>query len=168
MPPLGLPPIQLAKIAGARVTATVGTRNLNFPRQALGADDVLDYKTAEGKSLVPPSGKPYDVVFDCTEPDTHSWDAVSPRLTDNGVWMDIGPSGANLFTSLWHGFWAKGKRMKTLVMVPHQDDLKVLGDLAVEGKVKAVIDSCLPFAKVPDAWEKSIEGHVTGKVTVKH
>ena len=168
MPPLWFPSIQLAKVAGARVTATVGTRNLTLAKHTLGADDVLDYKTAEGKSLTPPSGNPYDVVFDCTEPDTYDWNTVASRLTADGVWMDIGPSGANLFTSLWHGFWSKGKRLKTLVMAPHKDDLKVLGDLAVEGKLKVVVDSCLPFSKAPEGWEKSIGGHVTGKVVIKH
>ena len=35
-----------------------------------------------------------------------------------------------------------------------------------EGKLKTVVDSRHPFEKAAAAWEKSMSGHITGKVIV--
>ncbi|KAF3332708.1 hypothetical protein FCM35_KLT02285 [Carex littledalei] len=43
--------VQLAKLGGHHVTATCGARNVDLVR-SLGADEVLDYKTPEGKTLI--------------------------------------------------------------------------------------------------------------------
>jgi NADPH:quinone reductase-like Zn-dependent oxidoreductase len=76
---------QLAKLEGAHVTATCGARNVDLIR-SLGADEVLDYNTPEGKQLKSPSGKKYDAVFHCAHYQPFSY--FKPQLTPDGKVLD--------------------------------------------------------------------------------
>ena len=65
--------VQLAKWRGAHVIATASSRNLEFVR-ALGADEVIDYRTIPFEKVVREIG----VVFDGVDGETlaPSWDLL--------------------------------------------------------------------------------------------
>lgn len=52
-------------------------------------------------------------------------------------------------------------------MIQRGEDLRVLVQLAKEGKLKTVIDSKYLVNKAKDAWSKSIDGHATGKIIIE-
>ncbi|XP_002975582.2 chloroplast envelope quinone oxidoreductase homolog [Selaginella moellendorffii] len=155
--------VQLAKLAGAHVTATCGARNVDLVR-SLGADEVLDYKTPEGAALKSPSGKKYDVVLQCAT--TMPWSTFQPVLSSKGKVIDLTPSFGVMLTSAFKFLTMSKQKMTIFVMSANAKDLGELAELVNEKKVKSLIDSEFPLDKAEDAWAKSIESHATGKIVV--
>jgi len=94
--------LQLAKLAGAHVTATCGARNIEFVK-SLGADEVLDYRTPEGQALKSPAGVKYDVLLDGTPNGT--WKVVGPVLTPAGECSTV--QGCTIMTALPCALWCQ-------------------------------------------------------------
>ncbi|CAL5034751.1 unnamed protein product [Urochloa decumbens] len=161
---VGLYAVQLAKLAGLHVTATCGARNVELVK-SLGADEVLDYRTPEGASLQSPSGKKYDGVVHCTI--GVSWSTFDPVLTPSGKVVDITPNFIAILKSVLHKVTFARKRLVPLLLSPNKADLEFLVGLLKDGKLKTVIDSRFPLSEVSKAWERSIEGHATGKIIVE-
>ncbi|GJP41575.1 hypothetical protein CLOM_g1233 [Closterium sp. NIES-68] len=181
--------VQLAKAAGAHVTATVGARNLAFARN-LGADEVLDYNSAEGKQLFPsPSPSPvtslsaptavqnasavpppinglYDAVIGCAF-NSPAVSAVDRVLRPEGKWVHVSPALSEFALGLWRRFALRPKKIFCVMVENRGADLEVLGRMVGEGKVKVVVESSVPFEEAREAWRKSMEGHVTGKLVVR-
>eukprot|EP00850_Spirogloea_muscicola_P001038 SM000004S14908 [mRNA] locus=s4:126085:127747:- [translate_table: standard] len=156
--------VQLAKLAGAHVTATVGARNFDYVK-GLGADEVIDYKSEEGRALKSPSGKLYDIVVDGTghgEP----WSKVRRVLAPGGRHVVLVPSGWVFLNLVGQTLAFAGKRQLPCICSVNKKDLELVVELAAAGKLRTTIDASLPFDKAPEAWAKSIDGHVTGKVIV--
>ncbi|CAI5980027.1 unnamed protein product [Closterium sp. NIES-65] len=184
--------VQLAKAAGAHVTATVGTRNLAFARTVLGADEVFDYNSAAGKQLFPspppspspvislskphaaqvassaepPSSGLYDVVIDCS-PNSLAVSAVDRVLRPEGKWVHVIPPFSVFALGLWRRFAGRPKKIYNVMMENRGSDLEVVGRMVEEGKVKVVIEGSVPFEEAREAWRKSMDGHVTGKLVVR-
>ncbi|TVU13832.1 hypothetical protein EJB05_37263 [Eragrostis curvula] len=161
---VGLYALQLAKLAGLHITATCGARNMELVR-SLGADEVLDYRTPEGASLKSPSGKKYDGVVHCTV--GISWSTFEPVLSSNGKVIDLTPNFSAILKSVLHKVTFARKQLVPLLVSPNQADLEFLVALLKDGKMKTLIDSRFPLSDVTKAWEKSIEGHATGKIIVE-
>ncbi|KAG0492823.1 hypothetical protein HPP92_006221 [Vanilla planifolia] len=156
--------VQLAKVANLHVTATCGSRNIEFVK-SLGADEVLDYKTPDGAALKSPSGKKYDAVVHCTV--GISWSTFEPNLSESGKVVDITPSASTFLNfAVKKLTWAK-KKIEPLFAKVNKEDLQYLVGLVKEGKLKTVVDSRYPLEKAEDAWAKSMDGHATGKIIVE-
>ncbi|KAJ7298117.1 hypothetical protein O6H91_Y016000 [Diphasiastrum complanatum] len=155
--------VQLAKLGGAHVTATCGSRNLELVK-SLGADEVLDYKTQEGSDLKSPSGRKYDVVIHCTT--GIPWVKFQSVLKPRGKVLDLVPSAAGFARNLFTKFSFSKKKLVLLFLYPNSKDLKIVVDLVKEGKLKTLIDSKFSLEEAKDAWKKSSEGHATGKIVV--
>lgn len=156
--------VQLAKLGNTHVTATCGARNIEFVKN-LGADEVLNYKTPEGSSLKSPSGKKYDVVIHCTT--GISWSTFEPNLSRKGKVVDLTPGGRAFWTYAMNKITFSKKQLQPLIVVPKVEEIECLLNYVKEGKLKTVIDSRYPLSRAEEAWEKSIEGHATGKVVVE-
>lgn len=157
--------VQLAKLANAHVTATCGARNIDLVKN-LGADEVLDYKTPEGESLMSPSGRKYDAVVHCAT--AIGWSVFEPNLSENGIVVDLTPGPSAMWTYAVKKFtWSK-KKLFPFILIPKDDQcLKCLVALMKEGKLKTIIDSKYPLSKAEEAWSKGISGHATGKIIVE-
>lgn len=160
---VGLYAVQLAKMAGLHVTATCGARNVELVR-SLGADEVLDYKTAEGASMRSPSGRKYDGVVHCTV--GVGWSTFEPLLSGTGKLVDITASLSAFLRAALHRVTFARKRLVPLLLWPNKADLEFLVGLVKDGKLKTVVDSRFPLGEANKAWEKSIDGHATGKIIV--
>jgi NADPH:quinone reductase-like Zn-dependent oxidoreductase len=156
--------VQLAKLAGLHITATCGARNMELVK-SLGADEVLDYKTPEGASLQSPSGKKYDVVIHCAV--GISWSTFEPVLATTGRVIDVTPNFTSILKWALHKVTFARKRLVPLHLSPNKADLEFLIGLLKDGKLKTLIDSRFPLSEVSKAWQKSIEGHTTGKIIVE-
>ncbi|MQL69863.1 hypothetical protein Taro_002165 [Colocasia esculenta] len=158
--------VQLAKLAGLHVTATCGARNIELVK-SLGADEVLDYRTQEGKSLTSPSGHKYDIVINCAH--GMPWSVLEPNLSDNGKVADVSPTAGDALTFAVTKVTFSKKQRFPIMLFPSEKarDLEFLIGLAKEKKLKTVIDSIFPLAKAEDAFARIVEGHATGKIIVE-
>ncbi|KAL4368194.1 hypothetical protein GQ457_05G004000 [Hibiscus cannabinus] len=156
--------VQLAKLANAHVTATCGARNMDLIRR-LGADEVLDYKTPEGKALTSPSGRKYDIIIHCTT--NIPWSTFAANLTPKGKVVDTTPGFGNMMSAAMKKITCSKKKLVVVLTDPKKENLDYLVKLVKSGKLKPVIDSKHPLNKVGEAWGKSMEGHATGKIIVE-
>ncbi|CAK9866944.1 unnamed protein product, partial [Sphagnum jensenii] len=154
--------VQLAKLAGVHVTATCGARNIDLIK-SLGADEVLDYKTPEGKNLQSPSGKKYDVVLNYS---LQPFSSFKPQLAPQGKVIDISGSPKLFLTKAIQIVTFQKQRLVPFFMANNGDDLQFVTNLVKEGKLKTIIDSTYPLSKAEDAWVRCIEGRATGKIVV--
>ena len=155
--------LQIAKLAGAHVTATCGARNIALIK-SLGADEVLDYNTPEGANLQSPSGRKYDAVIHCSK--YRPFSNFKPHLTKDAKVVDLTPSPKGLLTTGFQLATFSNQRYIPFLMSANGKDLEILTDLVKDGKLKTVIDSTFPLSRAEEAWRKQIEGHSTGKVVV--
>ncbi|KAJ4790981.1 hypothetical protein LUZ62_042227 [Rhynchospora pubera] len=156
--------VQLAKLGGLHVTATCGARNIDLVK-SLGADEVLDYRTPEGKTLKSPSGKKYDAVVHCTV--GFAWSVFEKNLSEKGKVIDLTPGFSSIVTSALKKITFSKKQLVPFLPKIGSKDLEFLVGLVKDGKLKPVIDSVHSFDKAPEAWAKSMEGHATGKIIIE-
>ncbi|CAL9203591.1 unnamed protein product, partial [Musa hybrid cultivar] len=156
--------VQLAKLGNLHVTATCGARNMELVR-SLGADEVLDYKTPEGKSLKSPSGRKYDIVVHCTS--SVGWSSLESNLAAHGKVVDLNPSPGGFLRSALKQLTCSNKKLVLLFAMATKEDLQFLVELVKGGKLRTVIDSRCALGKAEEAWAKIMEGHATGKIIVE-
>jgi len=148
--------VQIAKSYGPEVTGVTSTRNIELVR-SLGADHVLDYTTTDFVQ----NGRRYDLILD----------TVGNRsLSDLRRGLAIGGKAAVTgFTSLGNLLAVSLRGGKDVAQVQAHvsaEDLEVLSELILAGKVRPYIDRRYKFAEVPAAIAYVEEGHARGKVVV--
>ncbi|RSM81989.1 NAD(P)-dependent alcohol dehydrogenase [Kibdelosporangium aridum] len=153
--------VQIGKLFGAHVTALAGAKNLDFVR-GLGADEALDYKTADlsGQGA-------FDVIMD-TVGTQH---AAYRRLLAPGGRMvaiafdveNILPSVAYILGSTVHG----SRRVRFSSRIPRPELLAELTRYAHNGDVRPVVDTVHPLASLAAAHRALEAGGVRGKHVVQ-
>ncbi|XP_002978323.2 chloroplast envelope quinone oxidoreductase homolog [Selaginella moellendorffii] len=165
--------VQLAKLTGAHVVATCGSRNIDLIK-SLGADEVLDYKTPQGAKLQSSSCSKFDVIIHCAY-HRPPWSTFEHVLTRKGIVVDITPASESTTSSLKRKFDKAVKLITSqeaigslvpLYLTPHTSGIEALVDMMQKGKLKTIIDSVHPISNVTAAWFKCMEGHATGKIVV--
>lgn len=141
--------VQLARHAGAHVTATASARNLGFLRE-LGADEAIDYRSTDFTRL-----PPFDVILDTVGGETtaRSWEALREggtlaTLIDFAIAPRRGRHGAFVFFS------------------DATAALREAVKLFKAGKLNIVIDSRYRLGEAQAALDQVAAGHVRGKVVI--
>jgi NADPH:quinone reductase-like Zn-dependent oxidoreductase len=149
--------VQLAKAAGAEVTAVTSTPNLDLVR-SLGADHVVDYTTTD----VARDGGRYDLVLDTvgnrSVPDLKR--ALAPG----------GKAAVSGFTSVPRMLAVSLRGGQDVVPVQAHvtgEDLELLAKLIEAGKLRPRIDRRYPFAELPAAVAYLEQGRARAKVVVE-
>lgn len=152
--------IQLCKMWGAEVTAVDHTSKLERLK-ALGADHVIDYN----KENYTHSGKQYDLILDSIA--LHKRADYKQVLKPNGHFVMVGGDPKLIMSVAFKSMFAKSNGQQ-LGLLAHKANhrLEELAELAVQGKVKPVIDSSYPLEQTPAAIQKLGDGKVFGKVVV--
>ena len=150
---VGAMAVQLAKHAGAEVTAVCSGANADLVR-GLGADHVIDY-TAEDFTR---RGLRYDVIMD--NQGNATYQRVKGSLAPGGrVLMVIGDLWPMIAAS-----WQKAVVRGTATISANH--LQTLLALTEGGALRPVIDSVLPFDKIVHAHRRVDSGHKAGSVVV--
>jgi NADPH:quinone reductase-like Zn-dependent oxidoreductase len=149
---VGIFAIQLARLRGAHVFATVSARNRDFVMQ-LGAEQVIDYATQRFEDVV----RDVDLVFDGVGGDTfqRSWNVLKPT--------------GRLITIAASGEAATDERTKQsfFIVELNQTQLIEIGKLLDTGALKPVVDSVLPLEEASAAYSVSAKpSHGRGKLVV--
>lgn len=159
----GLFAIQLAKRAGAHVTAVDNAEKLEFMR-SLGADEVIDYRAEDFTRCE----EPYDRILDLVA--GRSVFALRRALAPGGRYLYVGGPLFGLLRVLTIGWIAgrvTGRRLGLLTVKAGPDHFGPLADLCVAGDVKILIDRRFGLDEVPEALSYLGEGHVLGKAIVE-
>lgn len=144
--------IQLARLRGARVSATVSARNLEFVA-GLGAEQVIDYRAVPFEDEV--SGM--DVVLDTVGGDTlqRSWGVLGP--------------GGRMVTVAAASETATDDRVKQafFIVEPNREQLTRIGDLLESREIQPVVDAVIPFADAAAAYTGEVrQRRARGKLVV--
>jgi NADPH:quinone reductase-like Zn-dependent oxidoreductase len=162
---LGIAGVQIAKLFGAKVLATVGSDAKIEKAKKLGADEVLNHTTqdiaAEVRRLTNKRG--VDVVFEHVGEAT--WEKSILSLAYGGKLVICGATtGCIGRTDLRHVFW------KQLSLLGSHEGNK--GELLTalrfveEGKLKPVVDRVLPLEKAAEAQQIVESRQQFGKIVL--
>jgi NADPH:quinone reductase-like Zn-dependent oxidoreductase len=152
---VGTAAVQLARHAGAHVTAVCNGKNVELVR-SLGADEVIDYEHEDFTR----NGRTYDVIFDAVG--KHSYRQCRRALKHDGLYIDTD------LGFMWHVplLALVNKRVKLGVAKYRKDDVVFLKELIEAGEYRAVIDRRYPLEDVVDATRYVETGQKTGNVVL--
>nr|MDT0662753.1 NAD(P)-dependent alcohol dehydrogenase [Micromonospora sp. DSM 115978] len=158
--------IQLAKLAGAEVTAVCSTRNVATAR-SLGADRVVDYTRVD---FTRDAGR-HHLLLDI--PANRSIVDMRRVLTPDGTRVVIsGPKDNRLFgpaTALVKALLAgrlPGPRMVGMLTRNSVPDLDELASLLAAGRLTPVVERTCSLPELPDALRLVGAGHARGKIVI--
>jgi NADPH:quinone reductase-like Zn-dependent oxidoreductase len=155
----GMYAIQLAKLAGAEVTAVDNREKLEFMR-SVGADHVIDYTRQDWAG-------PYDRILDLVG--TRSAARCARALKPGGRYLFVGGSMSLLLQMLVVGPTlgrTEDKKVRILAVRQGVSGLSTLVEHVQAGRVTTHIDRRFALAEVPEALRWVGEGHAKGKVVV--
>ncbi|WP_067820228.1 NADP-dependent oxidoreductase [Actinomadura kijaniata] len=145
--------VQIAKARGAYVVGTASAPKHDFVR-GLGADEVVDYTTADFAEVV----RDVDVVLDAVGGE------YGPRslrtLRRGGVLVSIVNHVRDLDVDRY------GVRAEEMLVEADHASMKQVAALVEAGRLRVAIDSVFPLADAAGAHERGETGRVTGKVVL--
>lgn len=146
--------IQLAKHIGAHVIATAGTANVEFVR-SLGADQVIDYRTADFTKIV----KDVDAVFDTVGGDvaTRSFSVLKPG--GRAAFIASGPQAPKPVRSDVSAIRPAVPRTRA--------HMERVAELVQSGVVRPPHVTVYGLADAREALRVSAERHLRGKLVLK-
>lgn len=157
---IGTAAVQLAKAAGARVTAVVATRHVELAR-SLGAERVVDY-TAEDFTRI---GERFDGLLDAVGKTTYLRCRRLLKPEAMFVGTDMGPWGQTLLLTICRAITGRPNVTVPMgVRVPGFADF--LRARMAAGELRAVIDRRYPLDAIADAYRYVETGQKTGIVVI--
>jgi NADPH:quinone reductase-like Zn-dependent oxidoreductase len=156
--------IQMARLKGAdSITAIDNNEKLDFMK-SLGADACFDYKTQDATKL---SSK-FDVIIDFVS--TNAFFNYKNVLKPTGEYKMVGGLFRNILKVGLFGGGGNGSPKFSLFQHDTNnqlEDLKIIAEKVLEGKIRINIDQIFEFKDVPKAVEYVANGHSKGKVVVE-
>jgi NADPH:quinone reductase-like Zn-dependent oxidoreductase len=151
--------VQLAKLAGAHVTAVASGPKLPFVLD-LGADEAVDYQRHDVTGL----DARFDVVLDVTG--RLAFAAVQPILTDRGVLVSTRPISSDAVRALApRPLRGTDQRFVAVATRARSQDLTRLATLVDTGRLRPALDRAFPLADIALAHQHA-ETDVRGKVVI--
>jgi len=146
--------VQLAHWRGAYVVGTTSARNLDLARE-LGADSVIDYNGARFEEQVHGA----DVVLDTVGGDTleRSWGV----LRRGGVLVTIAGTAPHDKAAQY------GVRGVNFIVKPSRAELKEIGRLIENRRLRPIIEATFPLEEARRAFEYGASGHNRGKIVLQ-
>lgn len=163
--------VQLAKAAGAEVTAVDHSRKLELLR-SLGADRVIDYTTED----VTRARERYDLVFDVVG--NHAFTAYRRVLATGGAYVLIGHDQFGATGRRWLGSvprmlglmarsTADPRLPKPSFQTPdRRQSMARLGDLLERGALTPVVARAFPLEETTEAVAFLTSGQAIGRIVV--
>ena len=148
---VGIFAVQLARLHGANVTATVSQRNAELV-SSLGARTVIDYRTSRFEEYA----RDMDVVFDTVGGATldRSWAVLKP----NGRMVTVAAGAEEI----------KDPRTKEafFIVEPNRKQLVEMGSLFEKGSLRTIVDVVVPLSRAAEAYAGTLARQGRGKVVV--
>lgn len=157
--------VQLARSAGASVTAVVGTRNVELAR-SLGATEVIDHRRTEVIAL----HQHFDTVIDLAG--SHRLSDLRRLLTRRGTLVVVGGQDPQSITGMQRFAGAAirspftTRRLVPLFATQDRDALDRLMSLVESGEIRPVVGRTYDLSDTAGALAQIETGHTTGKIVV--
>jgi len=140
---VGLFAVQLARHHAAHVIATASAQKADLVKQ-IGAEQVIDYRTARFEDEL----DPVDVIFDAVGGETleRSWKLLK--------------AGGRLVTIAAESESVTGQRVKDafFIVEPNAKQLDGIAQLIDGGQLKTFMSAALPLSDAPQAYLKAVPG----------
>lgn len=146
--------VQLAKLMGAKVTAVCSSSRTEAMK-ALGAVEVIDYKTADFKKLE----KKYDHIFDAVG--LAPFNKLKHLIKEKGKFVTVAMNLGLLFNS-----FSNKDTLEMGVTKQTKEGLIYLSKLIENEDLKPVIDREFDLDEIRDAHEYVDRGHKFGNVLI--
>ncbi|MBI5379533.1 MAG: zinc-binding dehydrogenase [Nitrospirae bacterium] len=162
---IGSAAVQIARLAGARVLATVGSEE-KIPRaKGLGVDEVIHHGREDvgARAQALTGGRGVDVVFEHIGPAT--WGQSLAALAKGGRLVTCGATTGGEATVSLRAFYMRQIAVYGSLM-GRRSELDLLTRLVGEGKLKPVIDSVFPLAEARQAQERMLARRQFGKIVL--
>jgi len=162
---VGVAAIQIAKLYGAKVITTVGSDDKLAPARALGADEVINYRTTDFAAAVRTiTGKRgVDVVLDHVGGDVFASSIRAVRV--GGRVVTCGATGGfHPAIDLRHVFFRQVEILGSTM--GRKADLLAVLDHVAAGRLRPVVHQVLPLAQAADAHRLLESRAVFGKVVL--
>jgi NADPH:quinone reductase-like Zn-dependent oxidoreductase len=166
--------IQIAKTLGCHVIVSCSTAKSTLCK-ALGADEIIDYKTTNVSEKLRELGKVFALVVDNignSPPDLFR--VADQILLPGGKFKYVGgglsfATVRNLLPSTLLPSFLGGAShsFEPYLTKKNQSDLEQVAKLLSEGKIKTVIDSTWKFEMALDAFKKLKTGSSSGKIIIQ-
>ncbi len=158
--------IQIAKLLGATVIATTGGPDKARRARELGADEALDYRTADVPAAVKQltSGEGVDVVIDSVGAAT--WTSSLECLGKGGRLATCGATAGPLTELDIRTLWRKQITLSGSTMASDEEFRAVMALLA-QGRLRPVVDRVYPLSETRAAVEYLHSAAQFGKVVVE-
>jgi NADPH:quinone reductase-like Zn-dependent oxidoreductase len=157
--------VQIAKLAGATVIATVGSQHKRQQAKALGADEVIEYQREDFLSRVNALTRDQgvDVVVEHIGPQT--WEGSVKALAKGGRLVTCGAtSGPSTTLDLRYLF---SRQLNVLgSMMGTRAELLHLMSLVAKRKLKPVLDTIYPLREAKRAQQRMLDRDVFGKLVL--
>lgn len=153
--------IQLAKRAGAHVTAVDNETKLEFMR-SVGADEVVDYRSEDFVDRAP-----FEHILDLVA--HRSVFAYRRALAPGGRYRCVGGSVRSLLRIVTVGAvagWLTRRHLGLLIVKEGPEHFGPLADLCVAGEIRIAIDRTFTLDDVPAALAHVGGGRALGKVVI--
>lgn len=156
---VGSAAVQLAKHFGAEVTGVTSAGNVDLVH-SLGADHVIDYRRDDFTQ----NGEAYDIILNANG--SVPFRKVEGSLRPGGRLLLVLASARQIM-GLERPGRGSSKRIIAGVAKPAADDLRLLLQLAAEGKFTPVVDRIYPFDSIREAHAYVDTGRKRGNVVLK-
>src|SRR5215471_2476109 len=146
--------VQFAHFRGAHVICTASGSKIQLLRD-LGADDVIDYRSARFDEKV----RDLDVVLDTVGNETleRSWKVVRRGGVLITIVGDVPQDKAEKY----------GVRAKSILVQPSRPELIQIADLIDGGLIRPVVEAVFPLSDARSAYEQGLAGHNSGKTVLQ-
>jgi NADPH:quinone reductase-like Zn-dependent oxidoreductase len=155
---VGTAAVQLAHLAGARVTAVCSGGKADLVR-SLGADRVIDYTVTD----FPREPDRYDIIVDCAG--SIPFDRLEPLITPGGTLLAVISDLRGLLTARGRSR-RTGKHIVTGNVPFTGEQLADVARLAEAGAFRPVIDRTFPLSEIAEAHRYVDTGRKRGNVVV--
>jgi NADPH:quinone reductase-like Zn-dependent oxidoreductase len=146
--------VQMARWCGARVIATASSRSAGLVRE-LGADEVVDYGASRFEEVV----RDVDVVFDTVGGDTLERSLKTIRRGGRLVSIAEAPDKDRTAEAGVSGVF--------FIVRPSRAQLEQIAQLIDGGRLRVNVQEIYPLADARKAFERSVAGHLSGKVVLR-
>jgi NADPH:quinone reductase-like Zn-dependent oxidoreductase len=153
---VGTMAVQLAKRAGAEVTAVCSAANAELVA-GLGADRIVDYATEDFTA----DGRRYDVIMD--NHGNAPYSRIKGSLAPGGRFLMVIGDLPQMIAGAWQKATIGGSEDDPAARA---EALRTLTSGAAEGTLTPVIDSVLPFEDIVEAHRRVDGGHKIGSMVL--
>lgn len=158
--------VQLAKALGLYVVGVVGPANVDWVKQHLGADEVVDYSKQDFSQVY--ANDPFDIIIDCLPDNIPKCVSVLKATGHISHIQNLGSDKDAIQAMAQRHKQGQSQQSASHTLVaPNGAQLEEVLGLMAAGKVKLEVAKVYPLSEVSEAHRQVETQHTRGKVVLR-